>query len=96
MEGQPGETLQGKTVLVTGATGFVGGHLSKRLLELGANVHILVRQSSDKEVVAELEAKGAKVFFGDVTDRESVLSATQGCEIVFHIAALFRQAKFPR
>lgn len=87
--------LEGKKLLVTGATGFVGGHLTRRLLSLGHDVSILVRKTSDSKVIEELKGKGAKVHFGDVTDRDSVFSAVKDKDIVFHIAALFRQAKHP-
>ncbi len=87
--------LSGKKMLVTGATGFVGGHLTRRLLRDGFDVSILVRSTSDRNIVEELERLGAKVYYGDVADRESVFKAIEGKDIVFHIAALFRQAKFP-
>ncbi len=84
-----------KKVLVTGATGFVGGHLANRLIELGAQTRVLVRKSADAEKVSQLREAGAEVVYGDVADRESVFQAVEGCERIFHIAALFRQAKFP-
>ncbi len=86
-------SLASKNVLVTGATGFVGGHLVKRLLKEDANVRVLVRKSSDKTTVAALSNSGAKVIFGDVTDKDSVFEAAEGVEYIFHIAALFREAK---
>lgn len=89
------EFFQDTPVLVTGATGFVGTHLVNRLVELGASVRVLVRPSSNKSRVASFEAKGVRVCWGDVCERESVSSATQGVAYVFHIAALFRQAKYP-
>lgn len=85
--------LKGQLVLVTGATGFVGSHLTRKLLNLGAKVRILVRESSNKDLVSELKALGAEVVYGDVTDREAVFSAVSGTAYVFHIAALFREAK---
>lgn len=88
-----GKSLEGKSVLVTGASGFVGRHLALRLCRLGAKTRILVRESSSGEVVEELKRAGAEIFYGDVTDRESVFRAVEGVEFVFHIAALFRQAK---
>lgn len=90
---RPGLELKDRKVLVTGATGFVGSHLTRRLCELGADTSILVRKSSDPMVVEELERLGARVFFGDVSDQVSVNDAAEGCEFIFHIAALFRQAK---
>ena len=87
--------LNGKSLLVTGATGFVGGHLTKKLLSLGNDVSILVRKSSDSKTIEELESLGAKVIYGDISNREDVFKAVEGKDIIFHIAALFRQAKHP-
>lgn len=87
--------LKGQLVLVTGATGFVGSHLTRSLLAYGAMVRVLVRQTSDKNVVQEFKELGAEVCYGDVTDTQSILKASIGCVRVFHIAALFREAKFP-
>ncbi len=89
------EALQSRKVLITGATGFVGSHLTRRLLTLGADVAVLVRNTSSNKLLKEFEAAGAKICFGDVCDRESVFAAMKDREFVFHIAALFRQAKFP-
>lgn len=72
-------------VLVTGATGFVGGWLVKALLEKGEHVHVLHRQSSSLE---ELEGLTFTSKIGDVTDSESVNSACQGVDTVFHLAGL--------
>lgn len=80
---------------MTGGTGFVGGHLVNRLLEMGAATRVLVRKSADAQKVAELKSAGAEIVVGDVANRDSVFAAVEGCEYVFHIAALFRQAKFP-
>jgi nucleoside-diphosphate-sugar epimerase len=78
-------------VLVTGATGFVGGHLARRLLAMGSHVTLLVRQTSNKKVVEEFRKLGAKIVYGDVADRDSVFEAVEGVDYVFHIAALYRQ-----
>lgn len=81
----------GKHVLVTGAGGFIGSHLTERLVELGAEVRALVHYNAlgtwgwlDQSPVRE----AMHVVAGDVTDRDSVRQAMQGCEIVFHLAAL--------
>lgn len=87
-------SLRGKKLLVTGATGFVGGHLARRLLKDGHDVSVLVRKTSDAAVVDELRNLGAKIEYGDVVDRDSVFAAVAGKDVVFHIAALFREAKF--
>ncbi|WP_447968822.1 NAD-dependent epimerase/dehydratase family protein [Nitrospira sp. M1] len=86
-------SLVGKRVLVTGATGFVGGHLTRRLVNDGACVRVLVRKSSDQTVVDGLQSLGAEVIYGDITDQAAVHDAVKSMEYIFHIAALFRSAK---
>jgi len=72
-------------VIVTGATGFLGHWLVKRLTEEGHEVHALVRPKSD---VSELKGLEFKSVFGDVTDKESLLSAFQEIDTVFHLAGV--------
>jgi nucleoside-diphosphate-sugar epimerase len=79
-------------VLVTGATGFAGSHLAKRLIDQGRDVRILARPTAD---LSKPELVGAEVFHGDLTDENSVVRALDGVDTVFHIAALFRKAKLP-
>jgi dihydroflavonol-4-reductase len=69
--------------LVTGATGFLGSHIVRRLIESGHQVRILRRSSSSIKLLEGLTIESAT---GDVTDRESVLSAVEGCDAVFHAA----------
>jgi dihydroflavonol-4-reductase len=85
--------LVGKRVLVTGATGFVGGHLSRRLVKDGAHVLAFVRKSSDQKIVEGLNSIGAEIVYGDITDRTAVFDVVNNVEYIFHIAALFRSAK---
>ena len=73
-----------KTVLVTGASGFVGWHVARVLVEGGHRVRALVRPSSG---VAELDVE---VVRGDLRDRESLDRAAAGCGLVFHVAADYR------
>jgi len=87
--------IVGSKALVTGATGFTGRHLTFRLLELGSAVTVLVRKSSAETLVAEFVKRGAKVVYGDVRDPLSLREATRGVDYVFHLAALYRQARFP-
>jgi len=68
---------------VTGATGFVGGVLVKRLRELEHEVHASVR---DPNKAKDLQAIGVKLFKGDVTDKESMREAMQGVDGIYHVA----------
>ncbi len=80
-----------KPSLVTGATGFIGWHVARKLLARGDKVRILARPSSR---VRELEAE---VVRGDLRDPESLERAASGCGVIFHVAADYRLwAKDPR
>lgn len=76
------------TILVTGATGFTGGHLARRLAADGHSVRALVR---DPLRATGLEAAGIELAVGDITDPGSLTTAMAGIELVYHIAAVFRQ-----
>jgi nucleoside-diphosphate-sugar epimerase len=78
-------------VLVTGATGFTGGHLARHLLKAGHDVALLVRPSSVARADGLAQA-GADVRAGDLTDRAAVIRAVSGCDVVYHIAATYREA----
>ena len=78
-------------VLVTGATGFTGGHLARHLAREGHRVAALVRPSSAGRAAA-LEADGIEVRIGDLGDGPAVRRAVEGCEVVYHIAATYREA----
>jgi NAD dependent epimerase/dehydratase len=85
-------TLEGRSVLVTGAGGFIGGHVVERLVRDGARVRAFCRYNSRNErgtldwlepnVVAEVE-----VVLGELRDLESVASAIDGSEVVLHLGA---------
>ena len=79
-------------ILITGATGFTGSHLTKRLLDEGQEVRILVRPTSN---FSQLERAEVETAIGDITDEESVRKAVKGIETVYHIAAVFRKAGLP-
>lgn len=70
-----------KTVLVLGASGFLGSHVTKLLVAEGHKVRILCRASSDTSATAHLAIER---FIGDVTDYESLNSAMNGVEEVYH------------
>lgn len=72
-------------VLVTGASGFLGGHLARRLVERGDRVRVLARPSSD---LRHLEKLNLSVVEGSLEDPHSLARATEGVELVFHAAAL--------
>jgi dihydroflavonol-4-reductase len=74
--------------LVTGAGGFTGGHLARALAARGDDVVALVRQ----EMPAAPKAQGIRLAMGDVRDRRAVERAAAGVDVVFHIAAIYRQA----
>jgi nucleoside-diphosphate-sugar epimerase len=72
------------TVLVTGATGFVGSHVAEALVGRGDTVHALARTGSD---TAGLEALGIRIVHGDLTNLEALKRAMEGCDAVVHCAA---------
>ncbi len=79
------------SVLVTGAAGFTGRALAKKLMKHGEDVIAFVRSINDCD---DLEALGARIAVGDVKDKGSCEKAVDGVETVYHIAALFRKAGF--
>jgi len=90
-EGQTSLNWEEKTVLVTGAAGFIGSHLTERLVKLGANVHAFVHYNSAGSWgwLDESEYKDRiQVIAGDIRDRDSVRLAMTDVHIVFHLAAL--------
>lgn len=80
----------GTKVLVTGATGFTGTVLVKKLLQQGLDVRALARQSSN---LKPFEGLDITWFRGEVYDQKTVEMAMEGVEYVFHVAAAFREAK---
>lgn len=72
-------------VLVTGATGFLGWHVARQLLDRNEKVRVLVR---DPGRLRELD--GVEGMQGDLRDAESLARAVQGCSVVYHVAADYR------
>ena len=72
---------------VTGATGFIGSHVVRQLLQRGDRVRILARNSSRK---SNIEALGCEITIGDLKDLSSLLRCVKGCRFVYHIAADYR------
>lgn len=80
-----------KNILVTGAGGFIGSHLTELLVEKGYNVKAFVHYNSWNKW-GWLDLSSAKnrieIITGDIRDYDSVFAAMQGCDTVFHLAAL--------
>jgi nucleoside-diphosphate-sugar epimerase len=75
-----------KTVFVTGGTGFIGGRLVALLVARGVEVRALARSRSGLE---KIKALGAIPVPGDVTDPVSMKEAMRGCDVIFHVAAMY-------
>ncbi len=82
--------FSGATVLVTGAGGFIGSHLTEALIRRGANVRAFVRYQSQARAgfLDSIKADGATIVRGDLTDLECVSLAMEGCDAVMHLGAL--------
>jgi nucleoside-diphosphate-sugar epimerase len=76
-------------VLVTGATGFTGGHLARALAARGDKVRVLVRDLAKAQYLADA---GIELHKGDLRDRPAVAKAASRVDVVYHIAAIYRQA----
>lgn len=80
----------GTKVLVTGATGFTGVVLTKKLVKAGLEVNAIARPSSN---LAPLRNYDIRWFRGDVFDPKTVAEASKDVVYIFHVAAAFREAK---
>lgn len=87
--------LLGKIAAVTGATGFVGRHLVRRLAELGIHTRILARETSDPKLLGEFRMAGTEIITGDIKQAACVRELVRGSNVIFHLAALYREAKYP-
>ena len=82
------------TTLVTGATGFLGSHVARLLVQQGTAVRLLVRSSSSTRLVEDLPAERV---VGDLRDPASLARAVAGVDTVYHVAADYRLwARNPR
>jgi nucleoside-diphosphate-sugar epimerase len=83
-------------VLVTGATGFTGGHLAATLAARGDEVRALVRPKSRARFAeSRLPGLGVTAVEGDLADPSSIRRAADGVDVVYHIAATYREAGQP-
>jgi dihydroflavonol-4-reductase len=81
---RPGKTMKS---LVTGTSGFVGAAVARELLRSGHELRVLLRPTSDRRNLADLDVE---VAVGDLTDPPSLVRAIEGCDALFHVAADYR------
>lgn len=77
-------------ILVTGATGFVGGHLVKRLRQEGRKVRAVVRTPAKAQALVDL---GVEVVPGDMVDPASLEAAAKGCDAIIHLVGIIQEGR---
>lgn len=85
--------LQGKKILVTGADGFIGSHLTEELVRRGHDVRAFVLYNSFNswgwlDQAPQAVKDSLEIFSGDIRDPYGVKEAMKGCDVVLHLAAL--------
>jgi dihydroflavonol-4-reductase len=76
-------------VLVTGAAGFTGGHLARALVAAGHRVRVLVRNA---DAAQSFRAEGMEPAPGDLRDKAALAKAVEGVQVIYNLAAIYRQA----
>jgi len=72
--------------LVTGSTGFLGSAVLRELLDDGREVKVLIRKGTN---TANIDGLDVEIAYGDLRDSESLLSALNGCDVLYHVAAYY-------
>lgn len=79
---------RGLSVFLTGGTGFVGGHVARRLAERGHRLRALVREPESADALREL---GAELVRGDISQEAGMAEAIVGCDVVVHLVGIIRE-----
>ncbi|MCK5838326.1 MAG: SDR family oxidoreductase [Bacteroidales bacterium] len=74
-------------IFITGATGFIGVHLTRKLAEEGHTVHALCRTEEKSRLITH---PGVRIFYGHILNEDSLIQGMEGCDVVFHLAAYAR------
>lgn len=92
--GEKMESLRSKVILVTGANGFIGSHLTRRLLEEGAEVHVLLKKDFNQFRIKDI-LKNLTLWYGDLRNFQSICSCIKSSrpQIIFHLAALLNVSR---
>lgn len=91
-----GSTTQPRTVAVTGATGFVGGHIVRTLLDRGWTVRALSHSRRDIADLRDRDREAVTVVVGDVNDGDALNELVRGCDAVIHLVGIIRESKGKR
>jgi UDP-glucose 4-epimerase len=89
-------SVKNKRVLLTGACGFIGSHLARRLIDEGAEVHILIKKDSNQFRLRDI-SKNIFSWHGDILDYQSICTCLSAARpyIIFHLAALLNVKRDP-
>ena len=89
--------METQQILITGGTGFIGSRLALRCLKEGNQVTVFGQTNTPAEAQnrQEIEAHGATVIHGSVTDQDLIRDAVQGVDVVYHLAAAQHEANVP-